>query len=211
MWRFEEHEVNPRSALKVLAFAGSSRGGSHNLRLLALAARMLRAQGAEVTMLDLLSLGLPLYEARIEAAGMPAGANDLRRQFVMHDAVIVASPEYNGFPTPLLINALDWASRPPADGDLPSGLAAMQGKVTGVLSASPGALGGVRSLGMTRQFLHNTLGMLVVPEQFALPQAARAFDEHGALLDEKQQQTLARVVHSVLRVATALKVSRPGQ
>jgi chromate reductase, NAD(P)H dehydrogenase (quinone) len=66
-------------------------------------------------------------------------------------------------------------------------------------------MGGLRSLGFARQFLHNTLGMLVVPEQFALVQAAKAFDEHGALVDARQQQAVQRVVASVVRVAGALK------
>jgi len=190
--------------VRVLAIAGSARPGSFNGRLVALAAQAARELGAEVTLLDLRSLGLPIYDAEIEAAGMPAGALELQRLFAGHEALLLASPEYNGFPTPLLINALDWASRPAATDALPSGLAAMSGTVAGVMSASPGQLGGVRSLSFTRQFLHNTLGMLVVPEQFALPQAGKAFDERGALVDEKQRQAVHRVVASVLRVAGAL-------
>ncbi len=194
------------SEVRILVFAGSARAGSYNGKLAALAARAARELGADVTPLDLRSLALPLYDAEIEAAGMPAGALELRRLLAQHDALLVASPEYNGFPTPLLINSLDWASRPAAAEGLPSGLGAMSGKVAGVMSASPGLLGGTRSLMFTRQFLHNTLAMLVVPEQFALAQANKAFDEHGALLDPKHQQAVLRVVASVVRVAGALRV-----
>ena len=193
------------NAVRVLAFAGSARAGSFNGKLVALAAQAARELGAEVTLLDLRSLALPLYDAETEAAGMPAGALELRRLLAQHDALLLASPEYNGFPAPLLINALDWVSRTVAADGLPSGLGAMGGKVAGVMSASPGPMGGLRSLGFARQFLHNTLGMLVVPEQFALVQAGKAFDEQGALLDAKQQQVVQRVVASVLRVAGALK------
>ena len=193
------------SEVRVLAFSGSARAGSYNGKLAALAARVARELGAAVTSLDLRKLALPLYDAEIEAAGMPAGALELRRLLAQHDALLVASPEYNGFPTPLLINAFDWASRPAAADGLPSGLGAMGGKVAGVMSASPGLLGGTRSLMFTRQFLHNTLAMLVVPEQFALAQANKAFDEHGELLDLKHQQAVQRVVASVVRVAGALK------
>ena len=191
--------------VRVLAFAGSARAGSFNAKLLAVAAQAARASGAEVTLLDLRSLALPVYDAEIEAAGMPAGALELRRLFATHDALLIASPEYNGFPTPLLINALDWASRVAAVDGLPSGLGAIGGKAAGVMSASPGPMGGLRSLGFARQFLHNTLGFLVVPEQFALVQAGKAFDEQGALTDPKQQQSVQRVVASVVRVAGALK------
>jgi chromate reductase, NAD(P)H dehydrogenase (quinone) len=193
------------SAVRVLVISGSSRPGSFNRRLADVAAGLATAAGAAVTQADLRALALPLYDAEIEAAGVPSGALELRRLFAEHDAVIVASPEYNGFPTPLLINALDWTSRVPADDALPSGLAAMGGTVAGVISASPGMLGGLRSLLFVRQFLQLALGMLVVPEQFALVQAGKAFDANGALVDEKQAQAVQRVVDSVLRTARAMK------
>jgi chromate reductase, NAD(P)H dehydrogenase (quinone) len=193
--------------IRLLVIAGSSRPGSFNRRLADVAAAMAGQAGASVTAVDLRALALPLYDAEIEAAGLPPGALELRRLFATHDAVVVASPEYNGFPTPLLINAFDWISRVPAADGLPSGLAALAGKVTGVLSASPGALGGLRSLLFVRQFLSLALGMLVVPEQFALVLAGKAFDNDGKLVDDKQQAAVQRVVDAVLRTATALKVA----
>jgi NAD(P)H-dependent FMN reductase len=195
--------MNP---IRILALAGSARAGSFNGKLLALGVQAAREFGAEVTPLDLRRLALPVYDAEIEAAGIPAGALQFRALLAQHDALLVAAPEYNGFPTPLLINSFDWASRVSAADGLPSGLGAMGGKPAGVMSASPGPMGGLRSLGFTRQFFHNTLGLLVVPEQFALVQAGKAFDEHGALLDAKQLQAVQRVVAAVVRVARALKV-----
>ena len=197
------------SPVRVLVVSGSARPGSFNRRLADVAAGLAVAGGAEVTQTDLRALALPLYDAEIEAAGVPAGALELRRLFATHDAAIIASPEYNGFPTPLLINALDWTSRVPALGDLPSGLVAMGGTVAGVVSASPGALGGLRSLLFVRQFLQLALGLLVVPEQFALGQANKAFDDSGQLIDTKQLQSVQRVVSSVLRTAGALKATAP--
>jgi NAD(P)H-dependent FMN reductase len=193
------------TTLRVLVVPGSSRPGSFNRRLAEVAAGMVCTAGAEATVLDLRALAMPLYDAEIEAAGLPGGALELRRLLAAHDAVLVASPEYNGFPTPLLVNAFDWVSRVPAAGELPAGLAVTAGKVTGVLSASPGALGGLRSLLFVRQFLSLALGMLVLPEQFALGSAAKAFDVQGLLVDEKQQAAVQRVVDAVLRTARALK------
>ncbi len=127
--------------------------------------------------------------------------------FAEHDALLLASPEYNAFPTPLLINAFDWASRPAAADGLPSGIAAMSGTVAGLVSASPGALGGLRSLMFVRQFLTYNLGMLVVPEQFALGGAAKAFDGDGSgrLLDPKHEESVQRVLGAVLRTTRALQ------
>jgi chromate reductase, NAD(P)H dehydrogenase (quinone) len=192
-------------ALRLMVLAGSSRPGSYNGQLAQLAGGLARQAGAEVTLFDLGALALPVYDAQIEAAAMPAAALQFRDAVMHHDAVLVCSPEYNGFPTPLLINSFDWLSRVTAGNDAPSGLAALAGKTAGVLSASPGPLGGLRSLSFTRQFLHNVLGMLVVPEQFALAQAAQAFDADGRLRDEKQLKSVQRVVRAVLRIGGTLR------
>jgi NAD(P)H-dependent FMN reductase len=194
--------------VKVLAISGSSRTGSFNRRLAALAAGRAREGGADVTEVDLRELALPLYDADIERQALPEGALTLRRLFAQHDALLLSSPEYNAFPTPLLINAFDWASRVPAGDGLPAGVAATHGTVVGLTSASPGALGGLRSLMFVRQFLTYNLGMLVVPEQFALSAAAKAFDAEGQLLDPKHEESLQRVVNSVLRTARALKETK---
>ena len=191
--------------VRLLVTAGSARRGSYNAALAGVAAGVARAAGAEVTLLDLRTLALPVYDGDIEAAGMPAGAIELQRLFAAHDAFIVAAPEYNAFVTPLLVNALDWASRTQAEGSLPAGLAAMNGSVAGMLSASPGAFGGARALLFLRSFLSTSLGMLVVPETAAVGQAHQAFDAQGALKEERHQQAVERVVTSVLRTAAALR------
>ncbi len=194
--------------VRVLVMAGSARTGSFNRQLAGVAAGLLGAAGAQVTPIDLRELGLPVYDADIEAAGMPAGALELRRLMAQTDAVVISTPEYNGFVPPLLINAFDWLSRVPAADGLPAGLETTASKVAGVMSASPGALGGLRSLNYLRQFLQMTIGMLVVPEQFALSQANKAFDaETRQLVDGKHQQALQRVVQAVLRTAGALRSS----
>ncbi len=186
---------------KILIASASARTGSFNRRLAAQAAKVAREAGAEVTELDLGALALPLYNGDVEASGMPAGALELRRLFASHQGFIVAAAEYNSFPTPLLINALDWASRPAADGDAPSGIAALNGTVAGIVSASPGPVGGLRVQISLRSFLATGLGMLVVPETASVGQAHQAFDDAGALKDPKHQQALARVVHAVLKQA----------
>jgi len=191
--------------VRVLVISGSSRQGSFNQQLAAAAAGLAVQAGASVTTVDLRLLGLPIYDEDLQPKGAPEGASRLVRLFSEHDALLLATPEYNGFPTPLLINALDWASVVPAAGAHPSGPAALAGTVAGLLSASPGAFGGLRSLLATRQFLQMNLGMLVVPEQLGLVHAGEAFDATGALKDAASQAGVARVVSAVLRVARALK------
>jgi len=196
--------------VRVLVISGSSREGSFNLQLAAVAAGLAAQAGASVTTVDLRSLELPIYdEDLLSSKGAPEGARRLVRLFAEHDALLLATPEYNGFPTPLLINALDWVSAMAAADGQPSGSAALAGTVAGLLSASPGPFGGLRSLLATRQFLQMNLGMLVVPEQFGLVRADQAFDAAGSLLDAAALADLARVVDAVLRTARALK-AMPG-
>lgn len=194
------------STLRLLAIAGSSRSGSWNRKLVEVAAKAAEARGAQVEPLDLRSLGLPLYDADFEkTSGVPDGARRLRDALRGADGVLLSTPEYNGFPTPLVINSFDWLSRLQPEGDAPSGLAASSGKPLGMLSASPGPLGALRSLNYTRQYLSMTIAMLPVPQQFALSKAGEAFDEAGALKDAKQQAAVEAVVGSLIRLATALK------
>jgi NAD(P)H-dependent FMN reductase len=192
--------------IKLLAMAGSSRNGALSGRLLHAALEVARTAGAEVTPVDLRSLALPVYDGDLEASqGAPEGAKRLRDLFASHDALLYVTPEYNGFPTPLFINAFDWLSRVPAEGEKPSGLAATALKVAGLLSSSPGPLGGLRSLNFTRQYLSMAFGMLVVPQQFALGQANNAFDDSGALKEPKQQHIVSGVVNQLLKVAAGQK------
>lgn len=196
------------SALRLVALSGSERAGSLNRRLVEVAATAAQARGAQVDHLDLRSLALPLYDGDLEkASGVPDGARRLRDALRAADGVLLSAPEYNGFPTPLLINSFDWLSRLPAEGDAPAGLAATTGKPLGLLSASPGPMGGLRSLNLTRQYLSMTIAMMPVPQQFALSRAGEAFDEAGALKDAKQQAAVESVVAALLRVAAALKAA----
>jgi len=194
-------------AVRVLALSGSERSGSWNKRLLALGEQSLRSRGASVETLDLRSLALPLFDADIEKQGVPAAVRRLRDALLACDAVLIATPEYNGFPTPLLINSFDWLSRLPAEDGLPSGLASTAGRPVGLLSASPGQLGGLRALNFTRQYVSMAFAMLPVPQQFALPKANEAFDETGALKDGRQQASVEAVATGLLKVAAALKAA----
>lgn len=169
---------------KILAFAGSARRDSFNKKLVKIAADGARQAGAAVTLIDLRDYPLQLFDQDYEReAGMPENGRRLKTLFGEHDGLLIAAPEYNSSITPLLKNTLDWVSRP-LPGEPP--LAAFTGKVAALLSASPGALGGLRGLVHVRAILGN-IGVLVIPEQLAVPRAGDAFNGDGALKDAKQQ------------------------
>ncbi len=191
-------------SMKLLVFAGSTRQQSFNRRLAAVAAQIGRAAGAQVTLLELADFDIPMYHADLEARGTPADVIHLKEIMDAHPAWIIASPEYNGSYTGLLKNTLDWASSPVAghpvfaDGSRP-----FAGKVVGMLSASNGALGGLRAQGHLAPLLIN-LGCWLAPRQYALARAASAFDEHGALPDAAQHEQVQAVVRQVLWAAARL-------
>ncbi|MBI3891894.1 MAG: hypothetical protein HY303_10240 [Candidatus Wallbacteria bacterium] len=83
-------------------------------------------------------------------------------------------------------------------------LAAVGGKVAGLLAASPGPLGGLRGLVTVRSILGN-IGVLVLPEQFAVGKAHEAFGEDGSLKDPKQRQAVESIGARVAQVAAALQ------
>ena len=114
-----------------------------------------------------------------------------------HDGFLIASPEYNASVTPVLKNAIDWASRPIKGKGTPS---PFKGKVAALMSASPGSLGGLRGLSHLRAILEN-LGVLVIPEQVAVPSSHKAFDEDGSLKEKKMQLSLEALGARVAELA----------
>jgi len=192
-------------APRLLIIAGSARQDSLNRRLAAAAGRRAQAKGLQVSALDLRALALPVYDGDFEAAsGVPAGALELQQAIQAADGLLIVTPEYNGFPTPLVINAFDWLSRIQPSADRPAGLAVTANRPAALMSASPGPLGALRSMNFLRQYLQMAFAMVVVPQQFALGRAHEAFDEAGELKEARSAQAADAVLDAWARMARAL-------
>lgn len=190
--------------MKLLVFAGSTRQQSFNRRLAQVAAAIGRDMNAQVSLLELGELDIPLYNADLEARGTPPDVRRLKETMDAHPAWVICSPEYNGSYTALLKNTIDWASSPIQGDPLwQDGTRAFRGKVVGMLSASTGALGGLRSQSHLAPLLTN-LGCWLAPNAFALGQAASAFDAQGALVNPTQHARVHAVVEQVLWAARRL-------
>jgi chromate reductase len=188
--------------IKILALCGSSRRDSLNQKLLDIAALGAVDAGAQVSLIRWPDFPLPIYDGDWEAEhGLPERARALKSLLAEHHALLVATPEYNGGYTALLKNALDWASRPSESGS--TGLEVFAGKVAAVVSASPGVLGGVRGQ-IALQISLNKLGLLVIPNSFALGLAHQAFDDSGRLKDGNADQNVRGVGAALVRTATTL-------
>ena len=189
------------SIIRIVAFAGALRSGSFNKKLIRIAAAGARGAGAEVTEIDLRDIPMPLYDGDVEREhGLPPNAKVFKRLLIEHHGFLISSPEYNSAISGVLKNAIDWASRPEANE--PS-LVAFKGKVAGLVSASPGHLGGVRGLAVLRSILSN-IGVIVIPTQMAISRANDAFEPNGELKDERQQAAVASVGAEVVSIAAKL-------
>jgi chromate reductase, NAD(P)H dehydrogenase (quinone) len=186
---------------KILAFAGSTRTDSYNKKLIKVAIRGAEAAGAEVTYLDLRDLALPLYDGDLEAEHFPESALKLKEIMFAHDGLMISSPEYNSSISGVLKNAIDWASRPRPN-EKP--LQAFDGKVAALMSASPGALGGLRGLVTLRSVLGN-IRVLVLPDQVAVSKADQAFNDDGTMKDAKQQASIEHLGSALAHTIAKLK------
>jgi len=186
---------------KILAFAGSTRAGSFNKKLARVAAARAEAAGAAVTQIDLRDLPMPLFDGDLEEReGIPENAKKLKALMKSHDGFLLACPEYNGSITGVLKNAIDWASRQ-VEGE--KYLECFTHKAAALLSASPGALGGLRGLVAVRMCL-GSIGVLVLPDQFSLPKASEAFAPDGTLIDARKAASLERVVVALVETLRKL-------
>jgi chromate reductase len=173
------------ATIKLLGISGSLRKDSFNTALLR-AARELAPEGVSIDIADIASL--PLYNEDVRAQGFPPPAETLRRQIREADALLIATPEYNYSIPGVLKNAIDWASRPPEQ--------PFDGKVIGIMGASPGRIGTARAQYHLRQcfvFLNATL--LNKPEVM-VGGAASVFKD-GALADAPTRQFVADLLKSL--------------
>lgn len=176
----------------ILALCGSLRSASRNRRLLAAAGQLLPAG----TVLEISSrVGeLPLFNEELESGPLPETVRAFHREISDADAILIASPEYNGSLTGVLKNALDWASRPAGD-------AVLAAKPLAVVGASPSRFGAAWAQAETRR-IADRIGARVVPLELPVPDADRAFDRDGGLRDPDLVRQLTRLVEALVALAT---------
>jgi NAD(P)H-dependent FMN reductase len=182
--------------VKVLAIAGSTRADSYNKKLAKYAAEMAKDMGATVTLVDLKDYAIPFYDEDGEKTdGMPKNAKKIRDLMIESQAIIIASPEYNGSLSAVLKNVIDWASR---DEKGQGSREAYKGKKFAIMSASPGQGGGVRGLAHLRTIIEN-IGGEVVKTEVAISNASSAFNKEGQLTNDEFNRNLKLEIQEVLK------------
>jgi chromate reductase len=183
--------------VRVLGLSGSLRRDSHNTRLLRRAGRLL-PPGVQFEVYDGLK-AIPPYDADDDVEPAHPAVADLKAAIDAADAVLVATPEYNGSLSGVLKNALDWASRPVAESVLGN-------KPVAVIGASTGMFGGVWAQAEARKVL-STIGARVVDREVAVPRVQYAFGPEGRLEDPELEAEIGGILLELVNQAQPVEVS----
>jgi chromate reductase len=179
---------------RILGIVGSLRHDSHNRKLLDAAARTLRP-GTEMFVFERIK-EIPPFDEDDEPDPGPAVAW-LRAQIADADAVLIATPEYNGSLPGQLKNALDWASRPYQTNVL-------RGKPVAVIGASPSPGGTAQANADTRRILAR-IGAHVSEQTLLVPRAFAQLEADGRPATHALSEQLAQVTSSLAAAAGAAR------
>lgn len=187
---------------KILVFAGSVRSGAYSGKTADVAQHELARQGADVTRISLADYPLPIMDEDLETEkGIPENAVKLARLIASHDAMLIATPEYNSSMPPLVKNTIDWVSRVSEDGGKP--LKPYPGKVVAICSSSDGHFAGIRSANHLRAVLAH-IQMEVIAPQVSVPNADKAFDDDGNFVAERLTKGMQRLCRTLIEHARLL-------
>jgi chromate reductase, NAD(P)H dehydrogenase (quinone) len=178
--------------MTVLGISGSLRRDSHNRRLLLEAAELLPAS-VELELYDELK-AVPPYCEDDDGEETDPVVERLRDAVMRADAILIATPEYNGAVPGGLKNAMDWASRP-------HGMAVLVGKAAAVVSASTTPFGAVWAGEQLRRAL-TLSGAQVAERELAIAKVDERFDG-GELVDTDTRHELADLVSEVAAMSAA--------
>jgi NAD(P)H-dependent FMN reductase len=168
--------------LKLLGISGSLRRASYNSALLGAATRLMPPDAA----LEVASIrGIPLYDADLEAQGIPAAVKELKEAVVAAAGVLLVTPEYNNSIPGVFKNAIDWLSRP--NTDIRRVFAA---RPFAVIGASPGGFGTTLSQAAWLPVLRTLGTQLWTGGRLQVSRAATVFDDAGNLKDAGVEQQL---------------------
>jgi chromate reductase len=183
--------------IKVLGISGSLRRASYNSALLRAATHLMPPEAT----LEVASIrGIPLYDADVEAQGIPAAVSELKEAVVAAAGVLLVTPEYNNGIPGVFKNTIDWLSRPNTDVRR-----VFAGRPFAVMGASPGGFGTTLSQTAWLPVLRTLGTQFWSGGRVQVARAATVFDEAGNLKDpgveQQLKQFLAGYVAFVRRAA----------
>jgi chromate reductase len=166
-------------AYNIVTIVGSLRKESFSLKIANALARLAPASlKLDVTTLN----GLSFFNQDLEAAP-PADWLAFREKLQKSNGVLFVTPEYNRAIPGVLKNAIDVASRP-------YGKSSFIGKPVGIISNSPGPLGGVSAAKTLQNILPGISGPILGQPETYLNGVGDAFNEQGELTKETLKTVL---------------------
>ena len=184
--------------LKFVAISGSLRKGSYNTMALRAVQKL---APSSVTIQQLSIDGVPLYNFDLHSPQQPVIVEELSDAIKAADALIIVTPEYNYSIPGVLKNAIDFLSKHPAK--------PFADKPVGIISASPGTLGGVRAQYHLRQIMVAVNAIVLNQPEIMIAQADTKFDEEGNILDENTKEFLRRFISSLEILTNRMKLREP--
>jgi NAD(P)H-dependent FMN reductase len=186
-WSNRQPMTEQSKNLNVIGISGSLRPGSYTRMALEIAMQGAEEIGAQTRILDLGDYDLPLVDGR--DTPYPEGVQRLRADVQAADGIIIGTPEYHSGMSGVLKNAIDLM-----------GFDEFGGKMLGLIGVSGGTMGGIHALNSLRT-IGRALHAWVIPQQVAIPQGWKAFDEEGNLKNEQYRDRLLEVGRQVARFA----------
>ncbi len=172
----------------ILGISGSLRKGSYNSALLAAAKKRFP---------EVISVGnieaVPLYNADVEAQGMPAAVLQLKQQVADAAGLLLVSPEYNSSIPGVLKNTIDWLSRPSLDIRN-----VFLDKPVAVIGASPGGFGTLLAQSAWLPVFRALGSRYFSGQRLMVSAAAGVFDAQGVLQDESVEQRLEQFIRGFM-------------
>ncbi len=180
--------------IQVLGIGGSTRQGSKSLILLKSALREVEEAGAEVTLADVRTLDLPIYDDDRPVEDYPPSLHQLLGSARAADAFVFCSPTYHGTVSGAVKNALDTLNFLFAD--TPRYLS---GKPVALL-----ALGGGGAANVLNSLHHaaRALNGLTIPTTVI---ASGSAIREGEVSDEAVRRRLHAMAHELLDLAVRLR------
>jgi chromate reductase len=170
--------------MRIVGIVGSLRRDSYNAMLMRAAAELLPPE-AELVVFEGLA-AIPAFDEDLEDGPAPEAVTALKEAIADADAVLFATPEYNGSIPGFLKNALDWVSRPFEDNPL-------RNKPAAVLGASTGMFGAVWAQADLRKVL-GLIGARALERDTPVGLAAMRFDAAGDLADAEAREAVGETL-----------------
>lgn len=145
----------------------------------------------QVGLIDVRKPQFPMIQSVFSSAEKaPEALRPIAERMFAANAFIIVTPEYNGGYAPAMKNLFDHFPK-------------QMHKAFGIVTSSPGAMGGIRASQQVQLMINGLLG-ICSPTMLITPHVDKKFDTEGNLLDASFQGSIDTFVHEFLWLAESI-------